>query len=133
MFSTFQRIGIFTAALGMAAGATAFAAVTIEPSNSITIQTRVKGVGGDPERERVTVTATSRAGKVHITENSCRPLADVSDYRTSDREVSGTGRPTELEYMASIHIAAKGQEGSCTLTFTDGGHSATAHIRIAKR
>jgi hypothetical protein len=132
MFTTFQRIGMFTAALCMAAGATAFASVTIEPSNVITIQTRVKGMGGDPDRERVTITATSHTRKVQIGENTCRSIADVSGFKTSDRESEGTGQPSVREYIASIHIAARSQEGSCVVLFSDGGHSATAHIRIVK-
>jgi hypothetical protein len=133
MFTTFQRVGMLTAALYMAAGATAFASVTIEPSNSITLQTRVRGMGNsDPDREKVTVTAISHTAKVNITENTCRGLTDVSNYKTGSNESSGSGRPSEQEYYATISINTKSQEGSCTLVFSDGGHSATANIRIIK-
>jgi hypothetical protein len=132
MFTTFQRAGMLTAALAMAAGATAFASVTIEPSNSITLQTRVKGMGGDRDREQVTLTAISHSGKVQITQNTCRPLADVSNFHTSDRESTGTGRPGEYDYTTSLTITSKSSEGSCAVTFSDGGHSATANIRIIK-
>ena len=132
MHTTIQRIGAFTAMLVLAAGTTALASVTIEPSHSITLQTRGRGMEhSNPEREGVTLTATSRTGKVHITENSCRPLADVSGYHTSDREITGSSG-SSYEYMASIHIESKRQEGTCAVTFSDGGHSATAHIRIVK-
>lgn len=134
MFTTFHRIGGLTAMLVLAAGATAFASVTIEPSNSITLQPRVRGMagGGDIDRERVTITAMSRTGKVNLTSNTCRPLMDVSNYKTSDTETTGSSKPTELEYTASIHLASKSQEGSCVLTFSDGGHTAAVHVRIVK-
>ena len=132
MFTTFQRVSMLTAALCMAAGATAFASVTIEPSNSITLQTRVKGMGGDIDRERVTITAISHTGKVNATENTCRGLTDVSNYKTGSNESSGSGRASEQEYYATISINTKKQEGSCTLVFSDGGHSATVNVRIIK-
>ncbi len=133
MFTTFQRAGMLTAALCMAAGATAFASVTIEPSNSITLQPRGKGMSNsDPDRENVTITAVSHSGKVQITENSCRGLADVSGIKTGLSESSGSGQSSENDYYASLHLQAKTQEGTCTLSFSDGGHTATVRIRIAK-
>ena len=133
MFTTFQRAGMLTAALCMAAGATAFASVTIEPSNSITLQARGRGMNNsDPDREKVTVTAISHTAKVNITENTCRGLTDVSDYKTGANESSGSGRPSEQEYYATIRLDTKREAGSCALVFSDGGHSATVNIRIIK-
>ena len=132
MSITFQRTAILTAALVFAAGATALASVSIEPSNSITLQPRVRGMGGDIDRESVTITAISHSGKVQITENTCRGLTDVSGIKTGLSETSGSGRPSENDYYASIHLASKSQEGSCELRFSDGGHTASVHVRIVK-
>ncbi|HEX5275172.1 MAG TPA: hypothetical protein VFW34_07840 [Candidatus Rubrimentiphilum sp.] len=133
MFTTFQRAGILTVALCMAAGATAFATVTIEPSNSITLQPRGRGMNNsDPDRENVTITAVSHSGKVQITENTCRGLADVSGVKAGLSETTGSGRPAENEYYATLHLQTKTQEGNCAVSFSDGSHTATARIRIAK-
>jgi len=132
MSITFQRTAVLTAALVFAAGATALASVSIEPSNSITLQTRVKGMGGDIDRERVTIIATSHSNKVNETSNTCRGLVDVSNYRTSERDSEGGGQPSEHVYTASIHLASRSQEGSCVVTFSDGGHAAAVHMRIVK-
>jgi hypothetical protein len=133
MFTTFQRAGMLTAALCMAAGATAFAAVTIEPSNSITLQTRGKGMNNsDPDRETVTITAISHSGKVQITENSCRGLTDVSEVKMGASESTGSGRSAENDYYAALRLQTRSQEGNCSVSFSDGSHTATARIRIAK-
>ena len=133
MFTTFQRAGILTAALCMAAGATALATVTIEPSNSITLQPRGRGMNNsDPDRENVTITAISHSGKVQITENTCRGLTTVSDVKVGSKETTGTGRAPENDYYASLHLETNRQEGNCAVSFSDGTHTATARIRIAK-
>jgi hypothetical protein len=133
MSTAFQRTATLTAALVFAAGATAFASVSIEPSNSITLQPRVRGMGGDPDRETVTITAISHSGKVQITENTCRGgLADVSGVKAGLSESSGSGRPSENEYYATLRLQTKSQEGTCVVAFSDGGHTATVHVRIAK-
>ena len=133
MSTAFQRTAILTATLVFAAGATAFASVSIEPSNSITLQPRVRGMGGDIDRESVTITAISHSGKVEITGNTCRGgLTDVSGVKAGLSETSGSGRPSEQEYYASLHLATRSQEGSCVLTFSDGGHTAAVHVRIVK-
>ena len=133
MFTTIQRAGMLAVALCMAAGATALASVTIEPSNSITLQPRVRGMGGDPDRETVTITAISHSGKVQITENTCRGgLADVSGVKAGLSESSGSGRPSENEYYATLRLQTRSQEGSCVVAFSDGGHTAIVHVHIAK-
>ena len=132
MHTTFQRISAFTAMLVLAAGASAFAAVTVEPSTSITLLSRGKGMNRDFERERVTITATSHTGKVMETANTCRSLVEVSGFKTGSRESSGTGRPNEEEHYATLHLQTKAQVGTCMLTFSDGGHSVNVHIRVEK-
>jgi hypothetical protein len=133
MFTTFQRIGVLTAALCMAAGATAFATVTVEPSNSITLQVRGKGMmNSDPDREQVTITAMSHSGKVQITGNSCRSLTDVSEVKAGSSETTGSGRAAENDYYASLHLQTKREPGNCAVSFSDGSHTATVNIRIIK-
>lgn len=133
MHTTIQRIGALTAVLVLAAGATALASISIEPSNSITLQPRVKGMGGDPDRETVTITAISHTGKVEITQNTCRgEFADVSGVKAGLSESSGSGRPNENEYYATLRLQTKNREGTCVVAFNDGSHTATVHVRIAK-
>lgn len=132
MFTTFQRICALTVALGLAAGASALANIHIMPSDNITLLTRVKGMGGNPDRENVKIVATSHSGKVDITANSCRPLTEVFGYETSSSGSSGTGHPSEQTHTASIRIQSKTQEGNCELTFADGSSTQIVRIRVVK-
>lgn len=133
MFTAFQRAGMLTAAFCMAAGATASATVTVEPSNSITLQVRGRGMmNSDPDREQVTITAFSHSGKVQITENSCRGLTDISDVKSGLSESTGSGRAAENDYYASLRLQTKREPGNCTVSFSDGSHTATVHVRIVK-
>ncbi|HET9392568.1 MAG TPA: hypothetical protein VFO29_03440 [Candidatus Rubrimentiphilum sp.] len=134
MHTTIQRIGALTAMLVLAAGATALASINIEPSNSITLQPRGKGMNNsDPDRETVTITAVSHTGKVELTQNTCKgELADVADFKVGAVESSGSGRPNENDYYATIRLNTKKAEGSCVVVFNDGSHTATVRVRIAR-
>ena len=135
MHNTFLRIGVLTAMLILAAGAAALATISVSPSHSVTLETRVKGMGGNPDKDSVTITATSHgASKLNLTANTCRDqrLVDTSGYETSSSSTSETGRAPEQTHTASIHLTSRQQVGECELTFSDGVHHVIVRVHIVK-
>jgi len=130
----YRRIGALTALLSFAAGSVALANINVEPSKSITLVTRVKGMGGDPDREQVEITATTNAHTIELAENGCKSegLVTTSGVKTGWKESSGTGRASEQERYVSIRLHTKSETGQCTLSFSDGTHTAVVHVRIVK-
>lgn len=134
MFLDYRRVGALTTLLCFAASTAALANITIEPSKSVTLVTRVKGMGGDPEREAVTITATTSSEKLELTSNHCKDsgLVTTNGVKTGLTESSGSGRSSERERYVSIRLLSKAEPGQCTLSFSDGSHTATVHVRIEK-
>jgi len=130
----YRRISALTTLLCFAAGTVALASINIEPSRSITLVTRVKGMGGDPDREQVALIATTSASTLELTANTCKSegLVTTSGVKTGWKESSGTGRASERERYVEIRLNTKSEAGQCTVSFSDGSHTAVVHIRIEK-
>ena len=135
MSNTLQRVVVLTAMLTLAVATTALATISVSPSHSVTLETRVKGMGGSPDKDSVTITATSHgASKLNLTANTCRDqrLVDTSGYETSSSSSSETGRASEQTHTASIHLTSRQQTGECELTFSDGVHHVIVRVHIVK-
>ena len=135
MSMTYRRIAVLTTTLCFVAGATALA-IEVTPSTSITLQTRTRGMGGDPDAQRVEIAATSVHATVQLESNTCREkgLTDTiaGSVKTGHSEIEGTGRPKEALYYYNIALQSKTSEGTCALIFSDGMRHATVNVRIVK-
>ncbi|HEV2261773.1 MAG TPA: hypothetical protein VGR69_05740 [Candidatus Rubrimentiphilum sp.] len=100
------------------------------------MQTRTRGMGGDPDAQRVEIAATSVHATVQLESNTCREkgLTDTiaGSVKTGHSEIEGTGRPKEALYYYNIALQSKTSEGTCALIFSDGMRHATVNVRIVK-
>ena len=122
MSTPLRRMGVLTAVLGFAAGATALASINVSPS-SISVH----------EYRGFTITATSHGGKsLRVTTDTCAALAGTPSIKSGSHSSSQTGHPSEQTHTLTVRFPGKGQPGECAVTFSDGSETETVEVRVTK-